>query len=58
MRQCKETGRIDAFRLDWKPGGAGAPHLLGLGVAKWIEAASYSSPPIQTGSWTRSWMRW
>jgi len=41
--QCKETGRIDAFRLDWKPGQEPVPHIYwDSDVAKWIEAASYS----------------
>jgi len=42
-RQCKETGRIDAFRLNWKPGQSNPPHVFwDSDVAKWIEAASYS----------------
>ncbi len=42
-RQCKETGRIDAFRLDWRPGQEPVPHIFwDSDVAKWIEAASYS----------------
>ena len=42
-QRCKETGRIDAFRLAWKPGKPKAPHLFwDSDVAKWIEAASYS----------------
>lgn len=42
-RQCRATGRIDAFRLDWKPGMPGQPHIFwDSDVAKWIEAASYS----------------
>ncbi|GCE31393.1 hypothetical protein KDA_68770 [Dictyobacter alpinus] len=41
--QCKETGRIDALRLDWKPGQEPRPHIFWESdVAKWIEAASYS----------------
>lgn len=41
--QCKETGRIDAFRLDWKKGMEPVPHVFwDSDVAKWIEAASYS----------------
>ncbi|MBS4219146.1 glycoside hydrolase family 127 protein [Bacillus sp. FJAT-49711] len=41
--QCKNTGRIDAFRLDWKPGMEPMPHIFWESdVAKWIEAASYS----------------
>ena len=41
--QCKITGRIDAFRLDWKPGQPNPPHIFwDSDVAKWIEAASYS----------------
>jgi DUF1680 family protein len=42
-RQCKDTGRIDAFKLDWKPGRLPVPHIFwDSDVAKWIEAASYS----------------
>jgi uncharacterized protein len=42
-RLCKETGRIDAFRLDWKPGKEPVPHVFwDSDVAKWLEAASYS----------------
>ncbi len=42
-RQNKDTGRIDAFRLDWKPGQKPVPHIFwDSDVAKWIEAASYS----------------
>lgn len=41
--QCKETGRVDAFRLDWKPGQEPKPHFFwDSDLAKWIEAASYS----------------
>jgi DUF1680 family protein len=41
--QCKETGRIDAFRLDWQPGMEPEPHIFwDSDVAKWIEAVSYS----------------
>ncbi|GCE09709.1 glycoside hydrolase family 127 protein [Dictyobacter aurantiacus] len=42
-QQCKETGRIDALRLDWKPGQEPEPHIFWESdVAKWLEAASYS----------------
>ena len=42
-QMCQETGRIDAYRLDWKPGAENAPHQFwDSDVAKWIEAASYS----------------
>ncbi len=42
-RQCKETGRIDAFRLDWRPGQEHEPHIFwDSDVAKWVEAASYA----------------
>jgi hypothetical protein len=37
-----ETGRIDAFRLDWKEGMANKPHFFwDSDVAKWMEAAAY-----------------
>lgn len=50
-KQCEETGRIDAFRLNWKPGQDRKPHIFwDSDVAKWIEAASYrlaSTPDVQ-----------
>jgi DUF1680 family protein len=42
-RFCKETGRLDALRLQWKPGTEPVPHIFwDSDVAKWLEAASYS----------------
>ncbi len=41
--QCKETDRIDVWKLDWKPGDPNEPHKFwDSDVAKWIEAAAYS----------------
>jgi len=41
--QCKKTGRLDAWKLDWKPGKKNMPHeFWDSDVAKWIEAAAYS----------------
>ncbi|MGH2409114.1 MAG: glycoside hydrolase family 127 protein [Chloroflexota bacterium] len=41
--QCKDTGRIDALRLTWRPGDQPIPHpFWDSDVAKWIEAASSS----------------
>lgn len=41
-RQLEETGRLDAFKLDWRPGQPNPPHIFwDSDVAKWIEAASY-----------------
>ena len=42
--QCKTTGRLDAFKLEWKPGlGTEPPHIFwDSDVAKWIEAVAYS----------------
>lgn len=41
--QCQRTGRIGAFRLDWKPGQPNQPHhFWDSDLAKWIEAAGYS----------------
>ena len=41
--QCRQTGRIDAWRLAWKPGEPNPPHIFwDSDVAKWIEAAAYS----------------
>jgi DUF1680 family protein len=28
IKQCRETGRIDAFKLDWKPGMDKQPHIF------------------------------
>lgn len=44
LRQCEETGRIGAFRLDWTPGsGRPEPHKFwDSDVAKWIEAVGYA----------------
>ncbi|MEI6168219.1 MAG: beta-L-arabinofuranosidase domain-containing protein [bacterium] len=40
-KQCKETGRIDAWT--WKKGEPNEPHIFwDSDVGKWIEAASYS----------------
>ena len=42
-KQCKETGRIDAFKLDWKVGQPNEPHIFwDSDVGKWIEAAAFS----------------
>jgi DUF1680 family protein len=42
-QKCRETGRIDAYKLDWKPGMPKEPHKFwDSDVAKFIEAASYS----------------
>jgi DUF1680 family protein len=41
--QCRETGRLDAWKLDWKPGMEPTPHYFwDSDVAKWIEAAAYT----------------
>jgi DUF1680 family protein len=41
--QCKQTGRIEALKLNWKPGMRPVPHIFwDSDIAKWIEAASYS----------------
>jgi len=42
-KQCKATGRIDAFRLKWKQGDPNPPHIFwDSDVSKWIEAAAYT----------------
>ncbi|QGQ46475.1 glycoside hydrolase family 127 protein [Metabacillus sediminilitoris] len=41
-KQCKETGRIDALKLNWKQGDPEIHPFWDSDVAKWIEAASYS----------------
>jgi len=41
-KKLKETGRIDAFKLDWKKGKKPIPHIFwDSDVYKWIEGASY-----------------
>ncbi len=41
--QLKQTGRLDAFRLEWRPGQPNPPHVFwDSDTAKWIEAASYT----------------
>ena len=41
--RSKETGRIDAFKLEWKKGETPTPHKFwDSDVAKWVEAAAYS----------------
>lgn len=43
LEQCRKTGRIDAWRLTWKPGEPNPPHIFwDSDVGKWIEAAAYS----------------
>src|SRR5207244_9963959 len=40
--QMKTTGRLDAWRLDWKPGQP-KPHIFwDSDAGKWIEAVGYS----------------
>ncbi len=41
--QCRQTGRLDAFKLGWKPGQPNPPHIFwDSDVGKWVEAAAYS----------------
>jgi DUF1680 family protein len=43
LKMLETTGRIDAFRLDWKEGRPNKPHpFWDSDVAKWVEAASYT----------------
>jgi len=42
-QRCKGTGRIDAFKVDWKPGQPNQPHIFwDSDVGKWIEAVGLS----------------
>jgi DUF1680 family protein len=42
-RQCRETGHLEALRLQWREGVEPVPHIFWESdIAKWIEAASYS----------------
>ena len=41
--QSKRTGRIDAWKLDWKPGDPNPPHIFwDSDVAKWLEGVAHS----------------
>ncbi len=41
--QTKITGRLDAWKLDWKPGKQPEPHIFwDSDTAKWMEAVGYS----------------
>ncbi len=43
VRKCRETGRVDAFRLNWKPGMPNQPHIFwDSDFAKVIEGMSLS----------------
>jgi uncharacterized protein len=43
FEQLKKTGRLDALKLNWKPGHEPKPHIFwDSDVAKWLEAACYS----------------
>ena len=47
-QRCKETGRIDAFKLDWKAGQPNPPHIFwDSDVGKWIEAAGLSLTTVR-----------
>ena len=42
-RMLDDTGRIEALKLEWRPGWSRRPHpFYDSDVAKWLEAASYS----------------
>ena len=42
-KHLEDTGRIDALRLQWRPGAANRPHpFWDSDVAKWLEAAAYA----------------
>ncbi len=41
--QCEKTGRLAAWKYDWKPGLPNQPHIFwDSDVGKWLEAAAYS----------------
>ena len=53
-RQCKKTGRFDAFQVNWKPPKPHRPHpFWDSDVAKWLEAASYSLATHPEGRLTK-----
>ncbi|MDD3155603.1 MAG: glycoside hydrolase family 127 protein [Victivallaceae bacterium] len=43
LEKCRETGRIDAFKLDWKPGMPRQPHFFwDSDLAKVVEGMAYA----------------
>ncbi len=43
LERCKETGRLDAFKLDWEPGKEKCPHIYwDSDVAKVLEGVAYA----------------
>src|SRR5258705_1082691 len=41
--RCRESGRIEALKLNWREGQPNKPHVFWESdVAKWMEAAAYS----------------
>jgi len=47
-KSYEKTGRINAFKLSWRRGESGEPHIFwDSDVAKWIEGAAYT---LQSGS--------
>ena len=41
-KRFRETGRFDAFRMEWKPGQPNQPHIFwDSDIAKWIESVAY-----------------
>jgi len=42
-RQCRKTGRLRAWKLNWRPGRGNPPHIFwDSDAAKWLEAVGYS----------------
>jgi len=42
-RQLRDTGRVDAWRMRWRPGMPNPPHVFwDSDVAKWLEGAAYA----------------
>lgn len=42
LENLRQTGHIDALRLDWKPGDPNPPHIFWESdLAKWMEAVAY-----------------
>ena len=42
-QQCRQSGRIDALRLGWRPGQHPVPHQFwDSDIAKWLEASAYA----------------
>jgi len=59
-KQLVETGRLEAFRLNWKPGDSKQPHYFWESdVAKWVEGLCYAIDKMMVADGRRKqFMSW